>query len=155
MDGPSEHQDFDTHWKEFEEMVEVANEKLSSKWNESLKKAFISFKKKFKKAFTSNENTLIRLLYDFGSEKKRKNSYLIPVNSTSLARRKYPHRGRGSSTYGRRHKSTIKRSQMLIDANDEDGVVYHTIPRKKARFSKKEHNLGKAVSENRNNAKKH
>ena len=44
---------------------------------------------------------------------------------------------------------------MLIDANDEDGVVYHTIPRKKARFSKKEHNLGKAVSENRNNAKKH
>ena len=71
-----------------------------------------------------------------------------------ILHRKYPHRGRGSSTFGRRHKSTIKTSQMLIDANDGEEVVYHTIPRKKTRFTKKEHNLGKAVSKNRNNAKK-
>ena len=68
-----------------------------------------------------------------------------------ILHRKYPHRGRGSFTFGRRHKSTIKTSQMLIDANDGEGVVYHKIPC----FTKKEHNLGKAVSENRNNAKKH
>ena len=48
-----------------------------------------------------------------------------------ILHRKYPHRGRGSFTFGRRHKSTIKTSQMLIDANDGEGVVYHTIPRKK------------------------
>ena len=72
-----------------------------------------------------------------------------------ILHRKYPHRGRGSSTFGRRHKSTIKTSQMLIDANDREGVVYRTIPRKKTHFTKKEHNLGKAASENRNNAKKH
>ena len=72
-----------------------------------------------------------------------------------ILHRKYPHRGRGSFTFGRRHKSTIKTSQMLIDANDGEGVVYHTIPRKKTHFTKKEHNLGKAVYENRNNVKKH
>ena len=52
-----------------------------------------------------------------------------------ILHRKYPHRGRGSFTFGRRHKSTIKTSQMLIDANDGEGVVYHTIPRKKLKKS--------------------
>ena len=52
-----------------------------------------------------------------------------------ILHRKYPHRGRGSFTFGRRHKSTIKTSQMLIDANDGEGVVYHTIPRKKTCFT--------------------
>ena len=54
-----------------------------------------------------------------------------------ILHRKYPHRGRGSFTFGRRHKSTIKTSQMLIDANDGEGVVYHTIPRKKNCLLKK------------------
>jgi len=113
------------------------------------------FKKKFRKVLNSNENTLIRHLYDFGAEKKRKNSFLIPVNSTSLARRKYPHRGRGRATFGQRNKATEKKSQMFIDAENEEGNVYHSIPRKRARVARKEHNLGKAIAENRNNAKKH
>ena len=147
--------DFEDHWLEFSDMVYVAKEKLSSNWNNNLKKAFASFKKKFRKAFNANENTLIRKLYDFGVEKRRKTSYLIPVNSTSLARRKYPHRGRGRATLGRRPKTAAKRSQMFVDQDNDEGIVYHSIPRKKARYANKEHNLGKAVRENRNNAKKH
>ena len=59
-----------------------------------------------------------------------------------ILHRKYPHRGRGSFTFGRRHKSTIKTSQMLIDANDGEGVVYHTIPRKKLILSKSKITVG-------------
>ena len=44
---------------------------------------------------------------------------------------------------------------MFIDAENEDGIVYHSIPRKRNRIARKEHNLSKAIAENRNNAKKH
>ena len=101
----------------------------------------------------TNQNTLIRHFHDFSQERKRKNSYLIPVQSTAVARRKYKHRGRTVSQAGRRHKEVERRTETFITETSEN--VWHSLPKKKRPRLQLEHSLSSAVSNNRNNAKKH
>ena len=95
-----------------------------------------------------------RHLYGFGKSLKKKNSHLIPTLGVSRSRRKYKHSGKGNASYGRRVKDTTLRSQMIL-GDDDDGIVYHSLPSQKKRNNKLQHSLSKAVNENRANARKH
>ena len=44
---------------------------------------------------------------------------------------------------------------MALGEDDNDGVVYHSLPTQKKRKIKLVHSLSKAVNDNRANAKKH
>ena len=44
-----------------------------------------------------------------------------PVNSLSMAWRRYENVGRGVASYGRKEKETAKRSQMCVGPDDDDG----------------------------------
>ena len=73
----------------------------------------------------ANPETLKRQMYSFGKSIKNKNSELIPVQVTSISRRKYKHRGKGPSSSGRRVADVTPRSQMILVGDDDDGIVYH------------------------------
>ena len=63
--------------------------------------------------------------------------------------------GRTPAIMGRRNKDIPNKSEMLVDDTDHNGgVVYHTMPTSSsAKKRKLSHNLGKAVEENRQNAR--
>ena len=44
---------------------------------------------------------------------------------------------------------------MVLGEDDDDGVVYHSLPTQKKRNNKLVHSLSKAVNDNRANARKH
>ena len=102
----------------------------------------------------SNPETLKRHLYGFGKAlKKKKNSHLIPTLRVSRSRRKYKHSGKGNAPYGCRGKDTALRSQLEVRDDDDDGIIYHSLPKQKRRPKKLVHSLSKAVDENRSIAK--
>ena len=69
---------------------------LDENWHdESFRKAFITFTKRYKKAVTSNQNTFVTSLYTFGKDKKMKNSRQIPIQTTVIQRRKQKEKGLG------------------------------------------------------------
>ena len=78
---------------------------------------------------------------------------MIPVQTTAVARRRYKHRGRGVSQGGRRHKEVERRSQMCV--TDTSEIVWHQIQTRKKPRLQLEHSLDLAVTNNRQNAKKH
>lgn len=95
-------------------------------------------------------------MYGFGkSLKKKKNSHLIPILGVSRSRRKYKHSGKGNAPYGRRVNDTALKTQMEVRDDEDDGIVYHSLPKQKRRPKRLVHSLSKAVEENRANAKKH
>ena len=132
---------FDDKWNEFIDTLNDSKHSIQRNWtDEQFRKAFNKFIQKFKKSVKhSNKNTLTRLFHDFAQEKKKKNSYLIPVQSTAIARRMYKHRGRTQSQGGRCHKEVARK-------------ILNT---KKRKRDQTEHSLSEAIANNRPNAKKH
>ena len=104
---------------------------------------------------SSNCETLKRHLYGFGKNlKEKKNSHVIPCQPTAISRRKYKHRGRSVASYGRRVKDTAMRSQIVV-TDDDDGIMYHSLPKQKPRSNKLVHSLKDSIEKNRQNAKYH
>ena len=93
-------------------------------------------------------------MYGFGKSLKKKNSHLIPTLGVSRSRRKYKHSGKGNAPYGREVKDTALKSQIEIRDDDDDGIVYHSLPKQRRRPKKLLHSFSKAGDENRSNAKK-
>ena len=146
---------FDDKWNEFIDTLNDSKHSIQRNWtDEQFRKAFNKFIQKFKKSVKhSDKNTLTRLFHDFAQEKKKKNSYLIPVQSTAIARRMYKHRGRTQSQGGRRHKEVARKTQMFLTQNDE--LVWSSLNTKKRKRDQTEHSLSEAIANNRPNAKKH
>ena len=74
--------------------------------------------------FKGSSSKLTRKLFDFGLEKKRKNNPVMHVQivqPASLAKRKNKQRGRAAARYGRRHKDTVRRSEVF----KEGGTALH------------------------------
>ena len=80
--------------------------------------------------------------------KKKKNSPLIPTLGVSRSRRKYKHSVKGNAPYGCRVKDTALRSQLEVRDDDDDGIIYHSLPKQKRRPKKLVHSLSKKVDEN-------
>ena len=80
--------------------------------------------------------------------KKKKNSHLIPTLGVSRSRRKYKHSGKGNALYGRQVKDSALRSQLEVRDDDDDGIIYHSLPKQKRRPKKLVHSLSKKVDEN-------
>ena len=109
----------------------------------------------FRDLLTQAFQTLQDILPDYSWFKRNKsgsmvynNNNRIPVQSTSLSRRKNKNRGKGVSTYGRRVKDTT------LNVTESDSV-YVPAPSKRQRSNRLAHDLQQAVLENRPNAKKH
>ena len=67
---------------------------------------------------------------------------------------KYKHRGRSVASYGRWVKDTAMRSQIVV-TDDDDGIMYHSLPKQKPQSNKLVHSLKDSIEKNRQNAKKH
>ena len=108
--------------------------------------------KKFAKFIGSlardNSQTRLRKIYGICQTAKKKIGNRIPVQTTSLSRRKNKNRGKGVSSYGRRVKDTA------LNVNDNNGV-YVAKPSRRQRSNRLAHDLQQSVIENRPNAKKH
>ena len=132
----------------------MTEEKFRTFWqDENFQKAFKKFKTNFAKLRNSNPNTIIRHFHDFGVERRMKHSYLMPVQSTAKGHRKFKERGSTVSQPGRRHNEVARRTETFITDTDEN--TWHSLPARKRPRLQLEHSLGSAVSNNRNNAKKH
>ena len=149
--------DVDGIWDDYKSTYEAFEEKLRDHSTDiAFAKCLQKYTKMLRNMTSSNCETLKRHLYGFGkSLKKRKNSHVIPCQPTAISRRKYKHRGRSVATYGRRVKDTALMSQMLVTDDDNDGNVYHSLPKQKHRSNKLAHSLKNSVDSNRQNAKKH
>ena len=106
------------------------------------------------KYFKGSSSKLTRKLFDFGLEKKRKNNPVMHVQPASLARRKNKQRGRTAARYGRRHKDTVRRSEVFYEGG-ENPLLLHSIPGRINRNRGVPHNMQEIVSSNRAVAKKH
>ena len=163
-DAPEEDYDADAAeedkqkcWDMHLQNMELTKEMFNKNWEDhTFQTAFKSHVKRYRKAVTGNPNTFVNFLYTL-QDKKMKNSRNIQISKVSEARRRWkaPGQGRTPAIMGRRNKDIPNQSELLVDDNDhDDGVVYHTIPTsssaKKRRLA---HNLGKAVEENRQNAR--
>ena len=87
--------------------VELTKKMVDENWaDHSFKKAFITFTNRYTKAVNSNQSTFVSSLHTFGKDKKMKNSSVITVQSTAIARRKTKEKGQGRrpTLQGRRHK---------------------------------------------------
>ena len=127
-----------------------------------MKRAFKSFKKNFKNTI-ENENTLIRVMFNFARDtshnisvgRKRKQGSQITVQSTAKARRRYQSVGRSVASYGRKEKVVEKRSQMVLNEDDDTEVTWHSFPRLTKSQQKRPHNLSAAIDNNYSAACKH
>ena len=73
--------------------------------------------------------------------KKKKNSHFIPTLGVSRSRRKYKHSGKRNAPYGGRVKDTALKSQLEVRDDDDDGIIYHSLPKQKRRPKKLVHSL--------------
>ena len=100
-------------------------ERVRAKWNEpAFQRGFKSFKKNFKKTH-ENDNTLIRVMFQFAKEnsqninvgrKCKHRSQITVIQSTTMARRTHRAVGRSVPLYGRREKvQEERRKQMVLD----------------------------------------
>ena len=126
--------DFDTEWNDFLNVTSELGEKFKNYWN-------------------TNQNTLITYFRDFSQDRKRKKSYLIPVHSTAVARRKFSHRSHTVSQGGRQHKEVERRAETFTTETDEN--IWHSLPNKTRPRIQLEHSLSSSVANNRHNAKEH
>ena len=111
-------------------------------------KGFKKFAKFIGSLARDNSQTRLRKIYNIINTTKKKIGNRIPVQSTSLSRRKNKNRGKGVSTYGRRVKDTT------LNVTESDSV-YVPAPSRRQRSNRLAHDLQQAVLENRPNAKKH
>ena len=144
-------------WEMHLQNMELTKEMFNKNWEDhTFQTAFKSHVKRYRKAVTGNPNTFVSFLYTL-QDKKMKNSRNIPISKVSEARRRWKAHGQGRTPaiMGRRNKDIPNKSEMLVDDTDhEGGVVYHTMPTSSsAKKRKLAHNLGKAVEENRQNAR--
>ena len=80
--------------------------------------------------------TLVHVMFNFAKEtsqkihvgRKRKHGSHIPVQSTAKARRRFQNPGRGTATYGRKENAVVKRSQMVIDEDNDEEMTWHSLP---------------------------
>ena len=118
------------------------------------KKAINTFVKQTDKINEKNDAAIQKALFTFAKDvlktvKKdwRTNSGFIPVQSTSKSRRRIKHRGTGPIIQGR---PTSEQSQKLqLEVNDEEEILYYTIPRRNKAKRKHPHSLAKSVADNR------
>lgn len=131
--------------------------------NDEVKKSAKSMIKNFERGVKGNMQTFSKTLFSVGKEvtapaksgAKRKNRGLIPVQQTAKSRRVWKHRGSQPATGGRKVKDLESRTQMLIADSQDDGVVYHSLPKQKKQHPKQVHSLNAAVQANRAGTKKH
>ena len=92
-----EEEEKEKYWQmHMKNMTELTKQMLDENWaDESFRKAFIMFTKRYKKAVSSNQNTFVSSLYTFGKDKKMKNSRHIPMQTTAIQRRKHNEKGLG------------------------------------------------------------
>ena len=92
----AEEEEKEKYWQMHVKNMELTKQMLDENWHdESFRKAFITFTKRYKKAVTSNQNTFVSSLYTFGKDKKMKNSRHIPIQTTAIQRRKDKEKGLG------------------------------------------------------------
>ena len=106
-----------------------------------------------KQSKKKNIQTLKRKLFDLCHESKKKIGNHIPVQNTSIGRRRHKNRGRVVSGYGRRHKDTALTPQLVV-LEDQDNV-YPSLNPQTRRSNRIAHDLSTAVSRNVSNARKH
>ena len=89
--------------------------------------------------------------------RKRKHGSHIPVQSTAKARRRFQNPGRGTATYGRKEKVVEKRSQMVIDDENDEELTWHSLPTgtRSQIKTKKPHKLSDSIKNNVSAARKH
>ena len=81
---------------------------------------------------------------------------LIPIQSTSKARRLYKMRGRSKAVTGRPRSGQKLTSQMVVGDDDDgldSGIVRHKLPVSKARKRASDHNLKLSVENNKRSRK--
>ena len=120
-------------------------------------KAMSAFNKQCDILVTSSDAAIQTAQHTFGKEHttaivagKKKNSGKIPVQNKSKARRKHAMRGSGSSIMGR------PTQYLPQTSNNEDNVVYHSLPKqKKKNKPPRPHSLTTVVEVNVPSDKKH
>ena len=168
VDDEEDSDDCESHLQEFNAMMDNFKQKVKDKWDEpTFKRAFKSFKNNFRKTLDNdNENTLIRIMFQFAREnsqnmnvgRKRKHGSRISVQSTAIARRTHRAIGRSVASYGRKEAVQEKRKQMNINEDDDDiDGVYYSLPSSNthAKKQKKTHSLGTVITDNTSCARKH
>ena len=149
--------------QDFDEDIEHFKASVREKWGKpTVRRAFKSFKKGFKRTL-QNENTLIRVMFNFAKEtspninvgRKRKQGSQITVQSTAKSRRRYQSVGRSVATYGRKEKVVEKRSQIVFNEDNDTEGTWHSFPRVTRSQTKKPHNLSETIKNNVSAARKH
>ena len=81
----------------------------------------------------------------------------IPVQSTAKARRRFQNPGRGTATYGKKEKVVEKRSQMVIDDENDEDLTWHSLltGTQSQIKTKKPHKLSDSIKNNVSAARKH
>ena len=81
-------------------------------------------------ASASQPENMKQHLYAFGqSLGKSKRGSRIPVQTTAVSRRKFPHGGRSVGVSGRRVQDSSKR--MRMDVTETEETIIHTLPSQK------------------------
>ena len=115
-----EEEEKEKYWQmHMKNMTELTKQMLDENWaDESFRKAFIMFTKRYKKAVSSNQNTFVSSLYTFGKDKKMKNSRHIPLQTTAIQRRKQKEKG-----LGRRPAMPGRKDNLgHVDADDVEEI---------------------------------
>ena len=157
--------DLNKDMRDFDQVVEKFQDRVREQWEDpTVRRAFKSFRTNFRKTL-DNDNTLVRVMFNFSKEtsqninvgRKRKHGSHIPVQSTAKARRKFQNPGRGTVTYGWKEKVVEKRSQMVIDDENDEELTWHSLPTgtRSQIKNKKPHKLSESIHKNVSAARKH
>ena len=165
----SESDDNEALYEQIKEAQELTLQRIKDNCSEqSVKKSAKSYLKNLMTGYKGNLQAFSNNLFSLGQEaaapqkngKKRKNTFLIPVQKTAKSRRLHKHRGNGPSTAGRKVQDHPQTSHLDIndedaEADGDDGIVYHALPKQKHQKQKPKHSLATSVSLNKPNPKKH
>ena len=122
--------------------------------DKNFRKCLKKYTSSVQKVGNSQPENMKQHLYAFGqSLGKSKRGSRIPVQTTAVSRRKFPHGGRAVGLAGRRVQDCPKRMRMEVTATDD--YLAHTLPIQKPQQPRQPHNLTIAESRNVANAKKH
>ena len=126
-------------------------------------KAIDIFEKSINRLPQTSDSALQKTLCAFGktvtqayNSSKRKKIGLIPIQSTSKARRLYKMRGRSKAVTGRPRSGQKLISQMVVADDDEgldSGIVRYKLPGGKASKRATDHNLKLSVEKNKRSRK--
>ena len=112
-------------------------------------KGFKKLSKYIESLARDNSQTRLRKIYNICQTAKKKIGSRIPVQTTSISRRKNKNRGKGVSSYGKRVQDTA----LNVTENSEN--VFVSGPSRRQRSNRLAHDLQQSVLQNRPNAKKH